>query len=82
MMAEEVSGIKTVSDEVWLKEPDSTCDNGMWKIKTENGALKLKLVNDAMDAMSTDIIINRKGMEIETIIYDGIVFTPNKKKKK
>lgn len=80
-MPEGISGIKTVSDEVHLKELGSTCDSGIWKIKTENGALKLKLVNDAIDAPSVGIIINRKGIEVENIIYDGIVFTPNKEKK-
>ena len=75
-MTEDIAGIKTVSDEVYLKSSGSA--GQIWKINTDHRMLKLRMVNDSFDLVSPEIIINRKGTEVENIIYDGIVFTPYK----
>lgn len=69
---EEISGYKSIQGEVRLSDPDACCDERTWDIECDDNVLKLRLINDANDQYSTDLIIKREGLKWKSIVWDGI----------
>ena len=71
-MEEKVTGFKTIiTDEIVVSSKDAPDDQKLWKINTGNSDIKLRLLNDANDVSSEEIVIERTGTEWSRVIING-----------